>query len=408
MITYTEAVKKVLNNSLKQVVKKADILDSLDHIIAEDIFSGDNIPVNDNSAMDGFAVNTKDLKGASKNNPVLLKISDFDIAAGNSNKNTLKDKHCIKIMTGAPIPIGCDCVVKKEDVQVKDNMAFFSQEHKPFENIRLKGEDIKKGDRVFTKGYKVTPAAIGVLASLGINKVSIFKSPLIGVISTGSELIDINQEITFGKVRDSNSFSLCAQIAETGSRYLRYGIIEDDKEKLHSAIKKAVSECEIVLISGGVSVGDYDYIKEILEDLKSKEIFWSVNQKPGKPLAFHILENKLIFGLPGNPVSAMVCFEIYIRPLIRKMMGFRDIFRKIIDVKLSHDINNKSGRTEFVRVVLGKDKNGHFVATKTGSQGSGILTSMSKADGLIVIDSDKGGLKEGEISRALLINEDIY
>ncbi len=408
MITYKEARDKVLNRPFSQIREKTGILESLNCILAEDIFSSDDIPVNDNSAMDGFAVNTKDLKGADKNNPVMLRIEDFDIAAGNVGKNILKDGYCIKIMTGAPIPEGCDCVVKKEDVSIKDDMAFFSQEHKKLDNIRLRGEDIKKGSRVFSKGDKITPAAVGVLASLGIKQVFVNKSPKIGVISTGSELVDIDKEITFGKVRDSNSYSLCAQIAETGSSYIRYGIIEDDKDKLCLSIKKAVSECDIVLISGGVSVGDYDYIKDILKDMQANEIFWSVKQKPGKPLAFYILEDKLIFGLPGNPVSAMVCFEIYIRPLIRKIIGFKDIFRKNINAKITQEIKNKSDRTEFVRVVLSKDKNGNFNASKTGSQGSGILTSMSKADGLIIIDTEKGDLKEGETVKVILINEDIY
>lgn len=219
--------------------------------------------------------------------------------------------------------------------------------------------------------------------------------------------IDIEDELSYGKVRDSNSYSLYAQIKETGCIYISYGIVKDNKNKLKSAITKAVNDCDLILLSGGVSVGDYDYIKEILNDMRAEEIFWGVKQKPGKPLAFYILDKKLIFGLPGNPVSSMVCFEIYVRPLIRKMMGYKNLFRKEISATLINSIKNNSGRTEFIRVVLEKDGNGNYLAKKTGDQGSGILTSMAKANGILKIDGDKTEISKGESIKVLIIKDDL-
>ena len=405
MITYKEALEKVLKNSIKSKKVKVHILDSLNFVLAMDIIAKDDIPVNDNSSMDGFAVISGNLKGASKENPISLRLYDYDIFAGQFNKITIENGRCIKIMTGAPIPSGCDCVVKKEDVEIKGDAVFFVKEHSYFENIRRKGEDIKAGRVVFKTGTIISPAAVGVMASLGIKEVLIYKPPIIGIISTGSELVDKDMELSFGKVRDSNSYSLASQINEANAQFIRYGIIRDDKDKLKEAIKKAAYECDLVLISGGVSVGDYDYIKEILNKSGAKEIFWGVKQKPGKPLAFYEFNEKPIFGLPGNPVSVMVCFELYVRPLIRKLMGYKNLFRNEVSARAMHSFRHDPGRAEFVRVKLAKDKEGNYTVDVTGEQGSGILTSMAEADGIAIIDENKKEIREGEILRVFIIKD---
>jgi len=286
MISCEEAIREVLGNSPELTVVKEPILNSLNYILAENIISDDNIPVNDNSAMDGFAVILKDLAGADKNYPIALKKYDYDIPAGEYIKFVVKEGFCIKIMTGAPIPQGCDCVVKKEDAQIKEGKVLFFKEYKYFENIRRKGEDIKKGEAVFGKGNRIDPAAIGVFASLGIKDVPIYKPPLVGIISTGNELIGINDKLLFGMVRDSNSYSLSAQVMESGAKYIRYGIVKDNKRDLKEAVKKAIGECGLILISGGVSVGDYDYIKEILNELDAREIFWGGKTKTRQASGF--------------------------------------------------------------------------------------------------------------------------
>ena len=407
MISCDEAIKEVLGNTEELSMENTPILDSLNYILAEDIISNDNIPVNDNSAMDGFALILKDLAGADKTCPIALKKYDNDIPAGELSKLFIKKGFCIKIMTGAPVPKGCDCIVKKEDVQIIKDKVLFFKEYRHFENIRLTGEDIKKGETIFNKGHRIDPAAIGVFSSLGIKNVLIYKRPLVGVISTGNELIDINGRLIFGKVRDSNSYSLAAQVKDAGARYIRYGIVRDNKNDLKEAVKKAVSECDLILISGGVSVGDYDYIREILNESGAQEIFWGVKQKPGKPLAFYKSGKKPIFGLPGNPVSVMVCFEIYVRPLIRKMMGEKDISRKIISAKAFHSFKHEPGRKEFIRVKIKRDKDNNYFANITGEQGSGILTSMAQADGIAEIEENKKNIKEGENLKVHVIKNDL-
>ena len=407
MLTYEEAYREIIRNSLEPKYGKVSIIESCKYFLAEDIISKDDIPINDNSAMDGYAVNTLDLTDATQINPVLLTISEQDIAAGVFEKLVLKRGTCIKIMTGAPIPSGCDCVVKKEDIKIIDNQIVFFRACEPFENIRRKGEDIKKGETVFKKGEKIYPASIGVMASLGIKEVLINTPPIIGIISTGNELVDAGDDLSFGKVRDSNGYSLASQVKEAGARYVSYGIVKDSKDEIARSIKNASSECDIVLISGGVSVGDYDYIKEILNKLNADEIFWGVKQKPGKPMAFYKLDKKLIFGLPGNPVSVMVCFELYVRPLIRKMLGFKYLQRNSITTRIKHPFSHETGRTEFVRVVLEKEGDYNYLASITGEQGSGILSSMAKADGIAEIEIDKKDIKEGDKIKVFVIKDEL-
>ena len=407
MLTYEEAYKEIIRNSLEPKYGKVSIIESCKYFLAEDIISNDDIPINDNSAMDGYAVNTLDLADATQANPVLLTLSEHDIAAGVFERFALKRGTCIKIMTGAPVPSGCDCVIKKEDVKIIDTKIVFFKVCKPFENIRRKGEDIKKGETVFKKGEKIYPASIGVMASLGITEVLINTPPVIGIISTGNELVDAGDDLSFGKVRDSNGYSLASQVKEAGARYVRYGIVKDSKDEIARSIKNAASECDIILISGGVSVGDYDYIKEILNKLNADEIFWGIKQKPGKPMAFYKLGKKLIFGLPGNPVSVMVCFELYVRPLIRKMLGFKYLHRNIITAHMKHPFRHETGRTEFVRVVLEKDSDYNYFASVTGQQGSGILSSMAKADGIAEVEADQKDIKEGDKIKVFVIKDEL-
>jgi len=407
MVSCEEAIREVLENIPEFTIARKPVLDSLHYVLAENIISNDNIPVNDNSAMDGYAIILSDLAGADKTCPVTLKKSNYDIPAGEFTRFEAKKGFCIKIMTGAPVPRGCDCIVKKEDVEAREDKILFFKEHKYFENIRPQGEDIKKGETVFAKGRIIDPAVVGVLASLGIKDISVYNPPIIGIISTGNELADINDELFFGMVRDSNSYSLAAQVKESGASYIRYGIVRDNRFDLKEAVKKSIGECDLILISGGVSVGDYDYIKEILKESGAQEIFWGVKQKPGKPLAFYKSGDKLIFGLPGNPVSVMVCFELYVRPLIRKMMGYQELFRKAVIAKALGPFKHEAGRTEFVRVKIKKDEYGNYFAAVTGEQGSGILTSMAQADGIAQIDENKKEIIKGESLKVYLIKNDL-
>ncbi len=404
MISVKKAKEKVLETKIISRKKKVQILDSLGFVLAEDIVSKDDIPVYDNSAMDGFAIRALDIKGAEKNYPVRLTLSSEDIPAGKLPKEKINPGFCTPIMTGASIPDGCDAVIMKEDTQREANNVLIFKECQAGENIRNRGEDIKRGERVLAKGETIYPADIGVMASLGFSEVLVNCAPAVGIIATGDELLEVGKDLTIGMVRDSNSYSLSAQVKEMGIEYLRYGIVEDDLKTMTKNIERALAENDILILSGGVSVGDYDFVKDSLNNIGAKQVFWKVNQKPGKPMAFYKYNDKFIFGLPGNPVSVMVCFEIYVRPLIRKIMGHKNINRPVILARASHDFKNKKGRTNFVRVVIEK-KDGQCFFSSTGLQGSGILTSMIKADGIAVFPEDIGDVKKDSIVEVFLLKE---
>ncbi len=402
MLSVKEAQEKVVNSTIIKKTIKVPIIDSLHMILAEDVISRDDVPAYDNSAVDGFAVKSTDVIGAEKNYPVKLKLLKEDIPAGRVLADTIEPGMCIQIMTGAPVPKGCDCVVMKEDVLKEGRDVLVFKECRESENIRFKGEDIKKDDVVLKTGKKIFPADIGVMASTGTANVSVFKPPVVAILPTGDELIGINEKLVLGKVRDSNSYSLSAQIKETGAEYKSYGIVKDDKDLIKNSILSALDDCDILLLTGGVSVGDYDYVKETLDSIGAEFVFWRVNQRPGKPMAFLTYKDKFIFGLPGNPVSAMVCFEFYVRPLIKLFEGETELFRKKITAKSADDFSHKSGRADFVRVRLDFSQDGAYFKS-TGMQGSGILMSMSEADGLAIFPEASGNIeKETEVEILLL------
>lgn len=404
MISYNEALQKVLSFDPKQESVEVHIIESLGKILAQDVNSQDDIPAFNNSAMDGYAVRAVDIIGADKNYPVRLELLKDVLPAGKILDLKLAPGSAVQIMTGALLPDGCDCVVPKEDCLKEGSSVLIFKEYKSGDNIRLKGEDIKAGQTVLKRGKKIYPADIGVMASLGIENVFIYRPPVVGIIATGDELIPISQKLEAGKVRDSNSFSLASQVLESGASYKMYGIIKDDKMLIKENILKALSQCDILLLSGGISVGDYDFAKEVLGEIGAEFVFWKVNQRPGKPLAFLTYKNKFIFGLPGNPVSVMVCFELYVRPLIKKIMGEPNLFRKKIIAKAAEDYKHKQGRTDFVRVKLEKIGSDLFFRL-TGMQGSGILTSMSEADGIAEFPDDTGKIIKGSEVKVYILKD---
>ncbi|MGM0366217.1 MAG: gephyrin-like molybdotransferase Glp [Actinomycetota bacterium] len=402
MISVKEAQNKVLEAGRIMGTAKVPLLGSLNLVLSEDIVSDDDIPVYDNSAMDGYAVRAEDTKGADKSYPVRLTLMDEDIPAGKVPTGSISSGCCIPIMTGAPIPQKCTAVVRKEDTEKTGAGILIYKECGVGENIRYRGEDIKKGDTVLAKGRKIFPADIGVMASLGRARVPVYRPPVVGIISTGDEIVPIGKKLEAGRVRDSNSYSLSAQVKELGIKYIRYGIVKDKKRLMEEKILEGLSECNILLLSGGVSVGDYDFVKDTLLGLGAELVFWKVNQKPGKPLLFLTYRDRLVFGLPGNPVSVMVCFEMYVRPLIKKMTGDSILFRPRVTARAAHDFKHKKGRTNFARVVLEKKEEGYFFSS-TGRQGSGILTSMARADGIAVFAEETGDIKKGSEAEVFLL-----
>ncbi len=400
MISTTEALDIILKQAKRLEPVGVPLTESLGKVLAEDIVSRDDIPPFANSAMDGYAVIASDVTGASTDDPVELEVLE-DLPAGQVATKTVKNGTAIRIMTGAQMPEGADAVIQVEKTSsgtgegVRHGFVKILGQAKTGENVREAGEDVKKGDTVLTERAVLSPAAVGLLASLGYPEVKVVKTPRVAVITTGDELLNIDQPLQPGKIRNSNAYSLYAQAEQAGAVPIASGISVDTKEALTKLLKKSLEEADVVVTTGGVSVGDYDVVKDVMDLIGAKLNFWSVAQKPGKPLGFWTYGEKLLFGLPGYPVATMVCFEEYVRPAIRKMMGYGKLFRPEVEAILTNDLKKKPGRLQFVRVIVRKEGNDYHVSS-TGPQGSGILRSMVLANGLALIQADTTFVKAGE------------
>lgn len=395
MLKVRDALKTILNSVKPLDAEVVRLTESLDRVLAQDIRAGSDIPGFDNSAMDGYAVKSIDLKGASKNNPRVLEVI-ADLKAGDMPKKILKNHQAIRIMTGAVMPKGADSVVMVEDTQRgKKNKVKIFKEARIGENIRRAGEDVKKGELVISYGTLLKSAHIGLLASLGIAKVKVTRKPKVAILATGDELVDVRRKLKPGKIRSSNTYALYAQIIKSGGIPKNLGIARDRPLDLEKKIRLGL-DCDFILTSGGVSVGDYDLVKVILAKLGTHIKFWKIAMRPGKPLVFGTLKDKLVFGLPGNPVSSMLSFEIFVRPAILKMLGQKyDHGRKEVEAQAEEEIIKKPGFRYFLRANT-RWHQGRYLARTTGPQGSGILKSMVLADSLIILPEDKEFVKKGE------------
>ncbi|MDP2938920.1 MAG: molybdopterin molybdotransferase MoeA [Candidatus Omnitrophota bacterium] len=408
MISADKAKKIILKSILP--LKETELLffpSCLGRVLATNIKSKENTPSFNNSAMDGFALSAKDTSGASQQNPSVLEVIE-DVPAGYVAKKRLKAGQAIRIMTGAPLPKGADCVVmveetkKTEDRRQNTELIKIFRKIKPRENVRLAGEDVKKKELVIKKGALLKSGHIGMLASLGFHKIKVFRKPRVAILATGDELADIRKELKPGKIRNSNSYSLYAQVLKTGAIPLLLGIARDRPNELKQKIKKGLN-CDMLLVSGGISVGDYDFVKDVLKDLGMEIKFWKVAMRPGKPLAFGKIGCVPIFGLPGNPVSSMVAFEQFVRPAILKMSGATDLFRFHLPAIIKQDVQKKKGLRYFLRVVL-ENRNGRLFASLTGPQGSGILKSMILANGIMELPEDVSCVRKGECVQVTYID----
>jgi molybdopterin molybdotransferase len=402
MIRVEEALNHILNSISPLDLEKTDILNALGRVIGEDIYSDRNIPPKDNSAMDGYALKSEDTKGASADAPAVVETIE-DIPAGHPSQKTIGPGQAARIMTGAFVPEGADTVVKVEDTEHDGNRVRIFVESPKGENIRYSGEDVKVGDLVISKGKIVGPAEVGMLASLGRSFIKVYQKPLVAIIATGDEIADIDEDTSGGKIISSNSYSLHAQVRECGALPLQTGIAKDREESLMAAFRAAL-RADVIISSGGVSVGDYDFVKDVMAEMGTNIEFWQVAQRPGKPLAFGTMEGKLVFGLPGNPVSSMITFEEYVRPALLKMMGREEIFRRTITATLMEDIKKKSGLKHFIRALVRKEGE-RFTVSTTGEQGSGILKSMVLANGIIVLPENRTSVKKGEEVTVQLIDD---
>jgi len=395
MLDIEQALNNILESILPLGAESVDIAEAGGRILAEEIRADSDVPFSDNSAMDGYAVRAEDIRGASDDNPARLTVLE-DVPAGTVPTKTIVPGTASRIMTGAPLPEGADAVLMVEHSKKLDGEMLASASIEPGANIRRAGEDIKKGSLLFNAGRRLSAADVGIVASAGIARPLVMRRPVVGVISTGDEVVEPSAPAGRGKVRNSNSYTLIALCREAGAEPKYLGIVADSRPALEAAFSSAAESCDVIITTGGVSVGDFDLVKAVLGDL-GKINFWKINMKPGKPLAFGTLGGKPLFGLPGNPVSTMVAFEMFVRPSLLKMMGAREILRPRLQAKLACVIIEKPSRVKIIRGVASRKKTGVTVTT-TGEQGSGILMSMSLANCFIVMPDGVGKLKKGDIA----------
>jgi len=397
MLKVNEAISLILAEITPLGVETVDISDSAGRVMAEDVITGRGNPPWDNSAMDGYALQSADVAGASEGSPAVLKVL-YDLPAGGVPKGAVGPGEAVRIMTGAPTPKGADAVVMVERTrQGPDNTVEILAPAKLGANIRKEGEDFAAGETVIRTGSLIRPAEILMLATIGRAEVKVYQRPRVAVVSTGDELVDISTEPAPGKITNSNGYALTSLARETGVECVNLGIARDDRAVLREKFTEAAGY-DCIISSGGVSVGDYDLVKDVLKDLGSEMKFWKVALKPGKPLAFGIIGKKPAFGLPGNPVSSMVAFEQFVRPALLKMSGRSDIFKSTFTARLTKTIRKKPGRVNFLRGML-SEKDGEFLATPLVGQGSGMITSMVKADIYIIVPEQSSGMEAGQLVR---------
>ncbi|HCI12659.1 MAG: molybdenum cofactor biosynthesis protein [Gallionellales bacterium GWA2_60_142] len=395
-LSVSAAQRCVLESVAAMGIETIRLEQSLGRVLAEDVRANRDLPPYDVSAMDGFAVRSADLAGGS----VELEVVE-DIKAGDMPTKTVQAGQCARIMTGAPVPQGADAVVRVEDSEtLSDGRVRFARPAPSGMDIRLRGEGMRNGDVVLAAGTEITPGVVGVLATVKCAQLTVYRRPRVAILSTGNELEGIDEPVDPNKIPDANSYALLAQVQALGITPVLLGIARDDPVELERYLRQGL-EYDVLLVSGGTSVGVHDYVRPTVEALGVQMKFWRVAMKPGHPLAFGVLERPdgtkaRVFGLPGNPVSSMVCFEEFVLLALRSIMGHARLHRRTVSARLAHPVKMRPGRTEFVRVVLSRDGEG-YIATSTGNQSSGALLSMAKADGLLIAPSDSNGLAAGEI-----------
>ncbi len=393
MIQVQEALDKILTKIQFKGVEKIPLDQALGRVMAEDVVSRINNPPLDNSAMDGYAVIAEDIQSATPENPVKLEMVE-EIAAGYTAKGTLKPGQTMRIMTGAPIPPGADAVLMQEDTQKDGDSILCLDRADVEENIRRAGEDIKIGESVLKKGTTLSPAHIGMLAVIGQSQIAVSQRPTVAILSTGDEILELDETPEGPQIFNSNGHMLAAQIKSAGGIPIYQGIAKDTEKDLMEKFEWAL-KADIVVSSGGVSVGDYDLVKSTLQKMGQDMLFWKVAMKPGKPLAFGRIGKTPIFGLPGNPVSSFVSFEQFVRPSLRKVLGCSDLSHKTVQAKLTRTIHKKPGRLHFLSSIVSW-ADGEYTVTPAGEQGSGILKSAANANGLLIFPLEAEEIKQGQ------------
>ena len=399
-----EAQRIVLEATPTLGLEKISILDALGRVLGEDIVAERDNPPWDNSAMDGFAVRWDDIKQEyAIQKPVTLTVIE-DVAAGKVPAKSVGAGQAIRIMTGAPLPKGADTVLKVEDTEHTPDFVRVFKPEQQGANIRPQGEDAKKGECIIGKGTQIRPGEAGMLAILAKSFIFVYQRPRVAIISTGDELADLDERFSEDKIINSNSYGIAAAVQEAGGIPLLLGIARDTPAALKEKISHGLT-ADILVLSGGVSMGDYDFTKAVFHELGAEMNFWKLAIRPGQPLAFGKIQGKLAFGLPGNPVSSMVTFEQLVRPAMLKMSGRQSYGRPVVQAIFQERFSKRTDRRHFLRGVLTRE-DGVFKVRTTGAQGSGMLTSMVKANCLIDIPVEVERVNPGDpVSVQLLSGE---
>lgn len=399
MLSVGEALDEIVRVVQVLGAERVGLFAAVSRVLAEDVRSLRDVPGFANSAMDGFAVRHVDLAML----PARLHITGVT-AAGATSLATVRVGEAVKIMTGAPVPLGADTVVRVEDTREEGGDVVVDLAPANGSNIRLPGEDVQSGDIVLERGKRLTPADIGLASSVGKALLLVHRRPRVAILSTGNELVEADEPVALGQIVNSNAYALSAAVTEAGGVPVPLAIARDTREDIRAAFLEA-ARADAILSTGGVSVGELDYVKGVMDEIGVERVFWKVAQKPGKPLTFGTLDGRPYFGLPGNPVSSLVCFYLYVRPALRRMMGLDALHLPTAEARLGQDLKKSKGMTEFIRCRL-ETENGSLIATSTGSQSSAVLHSMSRGQALIVAPADEVMLRAGSMVRVILIDGD--
>jgi len=400
-VTVAEARDTVLASVKALGSETLGLRDALGRVLAEEVRSKRWIPPLDNSAMDGFALRVEDVREP----PAQLRVVE-ELPAGRRSERKLGPGEAARIMTGAAIPEGADAVVMQEHTERSGQHVIVQQPVELGQNIRRAGADVRSGTVVAASGSVLRPAQIGMLAAIGRTTLQVVTRPRVAILATGDELVEPDQLADDGRIASSNSYALQAALQELGAEPVYLGIAPDEPQAIAECFRRAL-HCDVVISTGGVSVGDRDWIKVVLAELGGSMRLWRVRMKPGAPLAFAVLQDRPVFGLPGNPVSTLVTFEQFVRPALLRMMRRPRVFRPVTSATLAVDFDKPAGRMHFVRVML-QEREGRCIAFPTGDQSSGVLLSMVRADGLAVVPAEATHLDAGsEVTVQLLGGEDL-
>ena len=403
MITVAEASERILARIGVLPGETVATGNAVGRVLAEPVVSEVDSPPWDNSSMDGYAVRSEDLRSAL---PTSLKVVE-EIPAGAFPSRALSAGETARVMTGAPVPIGADSVIRREDTDDGASVVSIQDIRDIKKNIRRKGEDFHAGEKIFAAGEVLSVAHVGALSAAGIKSVSVHRRPKVAIISSGDELIELDEfspAVAGRKIVSANSVTLAALVRDAGGEPLDLGIAADDKTSIREKFQ-AAKDADLVITSAGVSVGDHDHVRSAFDELGGDLDFWKVKMRPGAPLAFGVFGRTPWIGVSGNPVSAIVTFELFARPAVRKMLGFRFLFRQTFPVRLAHPITLAAHLMHFLRVTIDRSPAGGLVAKLAGSQSSGVLTAMARSDALLILPGDRLDLAAGETHRALPLSE---